>query len=332
MMIDSKSLPPSYADAVESGVDTNGHDLRTKVPLNEKEVDEMMMGGPERTPRSPSAAVAGPSSPLASRADPSYVHPPYDEPDYTAAPSPSYTAPGVGGFYHALDPAAQPGQQQAGGDAGAGGETYIWTHPITHETYDTGLPFDHPDVQCLQSGHLPRTRYGLVGILSTIFWFPFGLLVMMHDKSVECKRCSRVLAKPERNHYACKGGKQLVQDGKKVIGEWKREGTKAVRELQREGEKMMKEGQEMIKGVERETTRVVRDVQRETTRFGCEFGGRREKWAEKRQRKQEKWARKIERKEERWAHKVERREAKYAAWVERKHQRSCGKVYKACGH
>ncbi|KAG8813600.1 hypothetical protein FRC19_002325 [Serendipita sp. 401] len=298
MMIDTKALPPSYEDAVEHP----GTDMRSKAPLDDKQVDEMMIDGGDPRPRPRSTRTA------------SYIHPPYDEPYTGRMPSPSTStapAPIIRQLSQSQPQVQAPPafeEQQVAQTT----PTYIWRHPITNETYDTGLPHDHPDVHCLESGHIPRTRYGLVGILSTIFWFPLGLLVMMHDRSVECERCSRVLVDRNRR-YGCNPNK-LFKQGQKVVEKLQRDGSRKVWKMQTEGKRRL--GQLQVEG----------------TRKWNEWETKGNKWAEKSQRRQEKWASKMERKQEKWAHKAERRDARYAAWVERKHRKGCGKVYTACGH
>jgi hypothetical protein len=40
---------------------------------------------------------------------------------------------------------------------------YNYVHPVTHDVVTSLLPPDHPQMVCLQQGHVPHTRYGLLG-------------------------------------------------------------------------------------------------------------------------------------------------------------------------
>lgn len=70
---------------------------------------------------------------------------------------------------------------------------YHYVHPVTGDRIDTLLPPDHPEMQCLQYGHIPKTRFGVAGILAAIFWFPLGLGCMLIDRDTQCSRCKKVL-------------------------------------------------------------------------------------------------------------------------------------------
>lgn len=70
---------------------------------------------------------------------------------------------------------------------------YHYVHPVTQHRIDSLLPPDHPEMQCLQFGHVPRTRFGVAGILAAIFWFPLGLGCMLIDRDTQCTRCKKVL-------------------------------------------------------------------------------------------------------------------------------------------
>jgi len=70
---------------------------------------------------------------------------------------------------------------------------YHYVHPVTQERVDTLLPPDHPEMQCLQYGHIPKTRFGIAGILAAIFWFPLGLGCMLIDRDTQCTRCKKIL-------------------------------------------------------------------------------------------------------------------------------------------
>ncbi|PVF97019.1 hypothetical protein CPB86DRAFT_786355 [Serendipita vermifera] len=70
---------------------------------------------------------------------------------------------------------------------------YHYIHPVTQHRIDSLLPPDHPEMQCLQFGHVPKTRFGLAGILAAIFWFPLGVGCMLIDRDTQCSRCKKVL-------------------------------------------------------------------------------------------------------------------------------------------
>ncbi|CAG7850771.1 SubName: Full=Uncharacterized protein {ECO:0000313/EMBL:CCA78035.1} [Serendipita indica DSM 11827] len=70
---------------------------------------------------------------------------------------------------------------------------YHYVHPVTQHRIDSLLPPDHPEMQCLQFGHVPHTRFGLAGILATIFWFPLGAACLLIDKKTVCSRCKKTI-------------------------------------------------------------------------------------------------------------------------------------------
>ncbi|KIY69542.1 hypothetical protein CYLTODRAFT_420605 [Cylindrobasidium torrendii FP15055 ss-10] len=94
---------------------------------------------------------------------------------------PTYTMPGPSNYH------AQPVQ--------AMGEPIVYRYQssVTGETVMSLLPPDHPEMICLQSGHLPHTNYGLLGILAAVFWFPLGVGLCLLDRRVKCTRCSQVI-------------------------------------------------------------------------------------------------------------------------------------------
>lgn len=58
----------------------------------------------------------------------------------------------------------------------------------------TTLPPDHPEMICLQAGeHVRHTRFGLLGVLAAVFWFPLGIGLCLLDRRIVCKRCGRVI-------------------------------------------------------------------------------------------------------------------------------------------
>lgn len=72
---------------------------------------------------------------------------------------------------------------------------YHYVHPITGERIDTLLPPDHPEMLCLQAGgHDTVTRFGILGVLAAVFWFPLGVGLCLLDRRVRCKRCGAMLS------------------------------------------------------------------------------------------------------------------------------------------
>ncbi|KAI0769693.1 hypothetical protein BD413DRAFT_613724 [Trametes elegans] len=56
------------------------------------------------------------------------------------------------------------------------------------------LPPDHPQMVCLQQGgHVARSKFGLLGILAAVFWFPLGVGLCLLDRKVYCERCGVML-------------------------------------------------------------------------------------------------------------------------------------------
>ncbi|EEB94579.1 hypothetical protein MPER_06586 [Moniliophthora perniciosa FA553] len=96
-----------------------------------------------------------PSPPVPSMQSPSYPQ-----------PGPSYTPHDI--IYHYTDP-------QTG-------------HPVTFT-----LPPNHPEMICLQSGHITETKFGVLGILAAVFWFPLGVGLCLLDRRVKCSRCGHIL-------------------------------------------------------------------------------------------------------------------------------------------
>ncbi|CAL1706875.1 unnamed protein product [Somion occarium] len=71
---------------------------------------------------------------------------------------------------------------------------YNYVNPNTHEHVASLLPPDHPQMVCLQEGrHVRETRFGLLGILAAVFWFPLGIGLCLLDRRVKCKRCGLVI-------------------------------------------------------------------------------------------------------------------------------------------
>ncbi|KAF9007744.1 hypothetical protein BDZ89DRAFT_965518 [Hymenopellis radicata] len=70
---------------------------------------------------------------------------------------------------------------------------YRYVHPETGEQIASLLPPSHPEMMCLQSGHVPHTSYGVLGILAAVFWFPLGVGLCLLDRHVKCTRCGAAI-------------------------------------------------------------------------------------------------------------------------------------------
>ncbi|KAF8580127.1 hypothetical protein K439DRAFT_1662913 [Ramaria rubella] len=69
-----------------------------------------------------------------------------------------------------------------------------YVHPQTGEHIVTVLPPNHPEMICLQEGsHIKRTRFGILGVLAAVFWFPLGIGLCLLDRRVTCDRCGHTL-------------------------------------------------------------------------------------------------------------------------------------------
>ncbi|EJD02661.1 uncharacterized protein FOMMEDRAFT_85845 [Fomitiporia mediterranea MF3/22] len=88
-------------------------------------------------------------------------------PKYTAAPDPSFSP--------------------------AGDNLHHYQHATGH-VISTPLPPDHPEMICLQEGrHISASRFGILGILAAVFWFPLGIGLCLLDRRVVCRRCGRII-------------------------------------------------------------------------------------------------------------------------------------------
>ncbi|CEL61084.1 hypothetical protein RSOLAG1IB_04324 [Rhizoctonia solani AG-1 IB] len=72
---------------------------------------------------------------------------------------------------------------------GPGPTVYRYHNPRTGELVSSLLPPNHPEMICLQQGHIIQTRYGILGILAAVFWFPLGIGLCLIDKRTKCERC-----------------------------------------------------------------------------------------------------------------------------------------------
>ncbi|KAG9316770.1 hypothetical protein JVU11DRAFT_2832 [Chiua virens] len=71
---------------------------------------------------------------------------------------------------------------------------YHYQNPVTGEHLASLLPPDHPEMVCLQQGgHVSHTKFGILGIIAAIVWFPLGIGLCLLDRRVQCKRCGIVI-------------------------------------------------------------------------------------------------------------------------------------------
>ncbi|KAG1871209.1 hypothetical protein DFJ58DRAFT_762804 [Suillus subalutaceus] len=69
-----------------------------------------------------------------------------------------------------------------------------YQNPLTGEHIASLLPPNHPEMICLQEGqHVNETKFGILGILAAIVWFPLGIGLCLLDRRVKCKRCGVVI-------------------------------------------------------------------------------------------------------------------------------------------
>ncbi|KAM5530757.1 hypothetical protein V8D89_015564 [Ganoderma adspersum] len=71
---------------------------------------------------------------------------------------------------------------------------FNYVNPRTGERVVSLLPPDHPQMVCLQQGgHVTTSKFGLLGILAAIVWFPLGIGLCLLDRKIHCQRCGAVL-------------------------------------------------------------------------------------------------------------------------------------------
>ncbi|KAG2135454.1 hypothetical protein DEU56DRAFT_807108 [Suillus clintonianus] len=71
---------------------------------------------------------------------------------------------------------------------------YHYQNPLTGEQIASLLPPNHPEMICLQQGgHTTETKFGILGILLAIVWFPLGISCCLLDRRVICTRCGKVI-------------------------------------------------------------------------------------------------------------------------------------------
>ncbi|TFY65729.1 hypothetical protein EVG20_g5348 [Dentipellis fragilis] len=152
------------------------HDPRGKITNDAADSPSLI---PESPPSYESTVDAGPSS--------------------TAMPSmsPMPTLGGKGSPYHALSMSSQPVAMYGATapSAGVGSPmVYHYQNPITGDHVASLLPPDHPEMICLQEGaHVRQSRFGLLGVIAAVVWFPLGVGLCLLDRRVQCKRCGKVI-------------------------------------------------------------------------------------------------------------------------------------------
>ncbi|KAL5485517.1 hypothetical protein ACEPAI_8159 [Sanghuangporus weigelae] len=76
----------------------------------------------------------------------------------------------------------------------SGSNVYSYQHPVSGHVITTPLPPDHPEMICLQAGsHIRSTRFGLLGVLAAVFWFPLGIGRDSRASPLERRKRSRKL-------------------------------------------------------------------------------------------------------------------------------------------
>ncbi|KAF9241878.1 hypothetical protein BU15DRAFT_73216 [Melanogaster broomeanus] len=67
---------------------------------------------------------------------------------------------------------------------------YHYQNHVTGDHLASLLPPEHPEMLCLQQGgHIPQTKFGILGVLAAIVWFPLGIGLCLLDRRVKCRRC-----------------------------------------------------------------------------------------------------------------------------------------------
>jgi len=80
------------------------------------------------------------------------------------------------------------------GAVASGATVYHYQDPRTGQPFASLLPPDHPQMVCAQAGqHIPESRYGFLGVLAAIVWFPLGIGLCLLDRRVRCQRCGESL-------------------------------------------------------------------------------------------------------------------------------------------
>lgn len=86
----------------------------------------------------------------------------------------------------------RPQFQMGAGPSRSGPMVYHYQSDATGHQITTFLPPDHPEMICLQEGrHIKETKYGLLGVLAAVFWFPLGVGLCILDRRVRCRRCGQ---------------------------------------------------------------------------------------------------------------------------------------------
>jgi hypothetical protein len=72
---------------------------------------------------------------------------------------------------------------------------YHYRNPMNNQHIVSLLPPDHPEMICLQQGsHVPTSKFGVLGLLAAVFWFPLGIGLCLLDRKVQCKRCGAMIS------------------------------------------------------------------------------------------------------------------------------------------
>ena len=71
---------------------------------------------------------------------------------------------------------------------------YHYVNPANGDHITSLLPPDHPEMVCLQQGsHVEEVKFGWIGLIAAIAWFPLGIGLCLLDRTVTCKRCGAVI-------------------------------------------------------------------------------------------------------------------------------------------
>jgi len=135
------------------------------------------------------------STTMATSKDDMQAPPSYDETMKDAAASGPFVAEGAAKADQVKVPIPPPPSHSPAGPSPRipsmpATTVYNYVNPATGEHIVSLLPPDHPQMVCLQQGgHVPSTRYGVLGILAAIVWFPVGIACCLLDRRVKCARC-----------------------------------------------------------------------------------------------------------------------------------------------
>ena len=91
-----------------------------------------------------------------------------------------------------MPPPALPPQPRTVQENGA--TLYVYRNPVTQEVIKSHLPPDHPQMICVQQGHIPQSHFGIIGIIAAIVFFPIGIALCLLDRRVRCERCGYIIS------------------------------------------------------------------------------------------------------------------------------------------